>query len=355
MGLGAANAVTLARARELAADCRADLARGINPRDKRDAAREAQKAVPSFGEIADALIASKEGSWRNAKHRQQWRNTLTAYAAALRSMPVDRISTEDVLAALQSIWQTKPETAARLRGRIEAVLDAARARGHIEASAANPARWRGHLDKLLPGARKLNRGHHAAMPFTKVASFIAELRARQGVAPHFLEFIILTAARTGEARGARFAEFDLEAKLWTVPASRMKGHREHRVPLCDRAVEILEELAKVRQSDLVFTGNERGQPLSATATGLLLRHLQAGDVTTHGFRSSFRDWAGECTSFPREVCEAALAHAIGDTTEAAYRRGDALTKRRKLMDAWAQYLSRPRAAHGNVISLPKSA
>jgi integrase len=352
MGLGAANAVTLAKARELAAECRADLAAGINPRDKRDAEREAQKGIPTFGQVADALIEAKEGGWRNAKHRQQWRNTLATYAAALRSKPVDEITTEDVLAALQPIWQAKPETASRVRGRIEAILDAARVRGHIPPNAANPARWRGHLDKLLPRPGKLSRGHHPAMPFAEVPAFMERLRARKGVASLLLEFIILTAARTGEARDARWSEIDLEAKVWTVPASRMKGHREHRVPLCDRAVEIAETLAKVKVSECVFPGNKHGKPLSNMAPDMLLRRMKADAYTTHGFRSSFRDWCGECTAFPREVAEAALAHAIGDKTESAYRRGDALAKRRTLMGAWAEYLSCPRRARDNVIALP---
>jgi integrase len=282
----------------------------------------------------------KEGGWRNAKHRQQWRNTLATYATALRAKPVNEITTEEVLSALQPIWQTKPETASRVRGRIEAVLDAARVRGHIPPNAANPARWRGHLDKLLPRARKLSRGHHPAMPFAEVPAFVEKLRERQGVAALLLEFIILTAARTGEARGARFSEFDLDKKLWTVPAARMKSHREHRVPLCDRAVEIVETLAKVRHSQFVFPGNKRDKPLSNMAPDMLLRRMKTGDITTHGFRSSFRDWAGEETNFPREITEAALAHAIGDKTEAAYRRGDALAKRRKLMEGWASFIKR---------------
>jgi integrase len=355
MGLGAANAVTLARARELAAECRADLAAGINPRDKRDAEREAQKGIPTFGEVADDLIASKEGGWRNAKHRQQWRNTLTAYAAALRSKPVDEITTADVLAALQPIWQVKPETASRVRGRIEAVLDAARVRGHIHANAANPARWRGHLDKLLPRPVKLSRGHHPAMPFAEVPEFMERLRARKGVAALLLEFIVLTAARTGEARDARWSEFDLKAKVWTVPASRMKGHREHRVPLCDRAIEIVDTLEKVKVSEFVFPGNKRGKSLSGMAPDMLLRRMKTGETTTHGFRSSFRDWVGEETHFSHEVAEASLAHVVGDKTEAAYRRGDALAKRRQLMDSWAQYISRPSAVRDNVVALTRGA
>jgi integrase len=349
MGLGAANAVTLAKARELAAECRSALAAGINPRDRRDAEREAQKGIPTFGQVADELIASKEGGWRNAKHRQQWRNTLATYAAMLRPKPVDEITTEDVLAALQSIWQVKPETASRVRGRIEAVLDAARVREHIPPNTANPARWRGHLDKLLAKPKKLSRGHHPAMPFAEVPAFMERLRARRGVAALLLDFIILTTARTGEARDARWCEFDLKGKVWTVPAAKMKAGRDHRVPLCERAVEIVETLKKVAHSDFVFPGNKHGRPLSNMAPDMLLRRMKASQYTVHGFRSSFRDWAGEATTFPREIAEAALAHAIGDETERAYRRGDALAKRRKLMDAWASFVE-PKGA-SNVVSI----
>jgi integrase len=348
MGLGSADAVPLADARNRADEARKCVARGLNPIEQKKEAAKAAAGKPTFGQVADEVIASKESGWRNAKHRQQWRNTLEIYAAPLREKPVDTVGTADILAVLKPIWQPKAETASRLRGRIEAVLDAARANGHIPESTANPARWRGHLDKLLAKPKKLSRGHHPAMPFAEVPAFVDRLRAQKGVAALALEFIILTAARSGEARGARWSEFDLKAKVWKVPASRMKGNREHRVPLCERAVEIVEDLAKVKVSDLVFPGAKPGKPLTNMAPDRLLRRMKADAFTTHGFRSSFRDWAGECTAFPREVAEAALAHAVGDETERAYRRGDALEKRRKLMDAWAQYLSRPRSATDNV-------
>jgi len=354
MGLGSADAVALADARDRADEARRCVARGKNPIEQRKEAAKAAAGKPTFGQVADELIESKESGWRNARHRQQWRNTLETYAAPLREKPVDTVGTADILAVLKPIWQSKAETASRLRGRIEAVLDAARAKGHIPENTANPARWRGHLDKLLPRPGKLNRGHHPAMPFAEVPGFLKRLRERQGVAAWLLEFIILTAARTGEARGARWSEFDLKAKVWTVPASRMKGNRQHRVPLCDRAIEIVEDLAKVKVSDLVFPGNKPCKPLSNKAPDMLLRRMKSDEFTTHGFRSSFRDWAGECTSFPREVAEAALAHAIGDETERAYRRADALAKRRKLMDAWASYLNRPRAEGDNVRPFAKT-
>ena len=347
-GLGSADAVALADARDRADEARRCVARGQNPIERKKEAARAAAGKPTFGQVADELISSKESGWRSARHREQWRSTLEADAGPLREKPVDTIVTADILAVLRPIWQSKSVTASRVRGRIEAVLDAARASGHIPENTANPARWRGHLDKLLAKPQKLAGGHHAAMPFDQVPAFVERLRAQKGVAALLLEFIILTAARRGEARGARWSEFDLKAKIWTVPASRMKGNREHRVPLCERAVEIVEEMAKAKVSDFIFPGTKPGMSLSIMALDMLLRRMKADQFTVHGFRSSFRDWAGECTSFPREVAEAALAHAVGDEVERAYRRGDALEKRRKLMQAWAQYLSRHRSATDNV-------
>jgi integrase len=337
MGLGNLASVSLAKARELAAQCRSDLADGLDPIAQRDVRLARSKGVPTFGQCADELVDAMEAGWRNAKHRDQWRYTLTKFAAAIRSKTVDKITTEDVLSVLQPIWQTRAETASRLRGRIEAVLDAARAKGHIAQNAANPARWRGHLNKLLPKRSRLTRGHYAAMPFADVPAFIERLRQRMAAAALALEFIILTAARSGEALGAQWSEIDMKTKIWTVPASRMKGGRGHRVPLSSRAIEILEEMEKRRVSDFVFPGTKPRRSLSSKAIDMLLRRMKAGNVTTHGFRSSFRDWAGELTGFPREVAEAALAHAVGDEVERAYRRADALEKRRELMAAWANY------------------
>ena len=235
---------------------------------------------------------------------------------------------------LKPLWQTRSETANRLRGRCERVWDFAKARGHC--SGENPFRWRGHLDKLLPKRPLLTRGHHKAMPFADVPAFIGRLRAMQGVAARALEFAILTAARSGEVLGAQWEEIDFQTKLWTVPAGRMKGGREHRVPLSERATLILNELHQARVSDFVFPGFKRGQPLSNMALDAVLRRAKV-DFTVHGFRSSFRDWAGDSTAFARDVVEAALAHAIENKTEAAYRRSDALEKRRRLMAAWATY------------------
>jgi integrase len=329
MGLGPARDVSLARARERATEARQHLIAGIDPL----AIRERQKAL-TFGEAADALVESMSSSWRNEKHRAQWTMTLRVYCAPLRPMPVAEVVTDDILRVLKPLWLTKAETASRLRGRIERVLDFAKARGMR--SGENPARWRGHLDAILPRRAKLTRGHHKALPFDDLPSFMQGLRERGSIAARALEFTILTAARTGEVLGVRWDEIDLEAKCWTVPAHRMKAARAHRVPLSDRAVNILSELAGVRTSDFVFPGLKRGKPLSSMALEMVLRRMRV-DVTVHGFRSAFRDWAGERTSFPREVAEAALSHLVGDAVERAYRRGDALEKRRQLMAAWERF------------------
>src|ERR1700730_7761772 len=244
--------------------------------------------------------------------------------------------------ALEPIWQTKSETASRLRGRIEAVLDWATAREYRKGD--NPARWRGHLDKLLPARSKVRKvEHHPALPFDDLADFIAGLRSQEGIAARALEFLILTATRTGEVIGARWDEVDLGEKIWVVPAARMKAGREHRVPLSGAAMAILEEMEKIRESEFVFTGGERGKPLSNMAMLAVLKRMERGDLTAHGFRSSFRDWAAERTNFPHEVAEMALAHTVGDKVEAAYRRGDLLQKRRQIMDAWARFCATARA------------
>jgi integrase len=299
----------------------------------------------------DDLFAAKSSEWRSAKHRAQWRQTMEVYAKPLRDVPVDEVDTEAVLSVLQAIWQRAPETASRLRGRIEAVLDAARAKGHISRNEANPARWRGHLDKLLPKRQALSRGHFAAMAYSDVPEFIDKLRGRDGMAALALAFVILTAARSGEVLGALWSEIDLGGKVWTIPATRMKAGREHRVPLSGPAVAILERLAGAKTSVFVFPGQRGGKSLSNKAIELVLRRMNVEGVTVHGFRSSFRDWCGNETSFPREICEAALAHVAGDATERAYRRGDALEKRRAVMEAWAQYCEP--AVGGNVISMAR--
>jgi integrase len=345
MGLGSATNVPLADARERAADARRKIAQGLNPIDE----RKRDGGIPTFGEIADDVRETLSAGFRNEKHRAQWKSTLETYAAPLRAKPVDTIATDDVLAVLKPIWTKKAETASRVRGRIEKVLDAAKAKGFREGE--NPARWRGHLDHLLPRPSKLARGHHAAMPYEDVAAFIAKLRKREATSALALELCILTAARSGEILGVRWPEIDLDKKIWTVPADRMKAGREHRVPLSPRALAILRQLAKVRVSDFVFAGRARNKPLSNMAMEMVLRRMKIEGATVHGFRSSFRDWAGNVSNFPREVVETALAHVIGDKAEQAYRRSDALEKRRKLMEAWAAY-GEPKNS-GNVVQMSR--
>jgi integrase len=334
MGLGSAASVPLADAREKAASARRKIAQGLNPVDE----RKRDNGIPTFGEMADTVREALAAGFRNEKHKAQWKMTLETYAGPLRSKPVDTILTDDVLAVLKPIWTTKAETASRVRGRIEKVLDAAKAKGFRETD--NPARWRGHLDHLLPKRPKLSRGHHAAMPYEEVAGFIAKLRDSNSLAAQALELCILTAARSGEILRIRWAEVDLDKKIWTVPASRMKAGREHRVPLSSRAVAILHKLQKLRSADFVFPGQARNKPLSDMAMEMVLRRMKLENVTVHGFRSSFRDWAGNETSYPRDLIETALAHVIGDKAEQAYRRSDALDKRRKLMEAWSNYCAK---------------
>lgn len=342
MGLGSASSVPLVDAREKAASARRKIAQGLNPIDERNR----DGGIPTFGEMADDVRETLSAGFRNAKHRAQWKSTLETYAAPLRGKPVDTIATDDVLAVLKPIWTTKAETASRVRGRIEKVLDAAKAKGFREGE--NPARWRGHLDHLLPKPPKLARGHHPAMPYEEVAGFLAELRKREATSAMALELCILTAARSGEILGLRWPEIDFDKKIWTVPADRMKAGREHRVPLSSRAVAILRQLEKLKAGDFVFAGQARNRPLSNMAMEMVLRRMKIEDATVHGFRSSFRDWAGNVSSFPREVVETALAHVIGDKAEQAYRRSDALEKRRKLMEAWAGYCEKK---PGNIVQI----
>jgi integrase len=350
LGLGSADVVSLAEARQAAHEARKLSKAGISPVAEKQRVKKAEaaaKAKPTFGKIADALIATKQSESRNERHRAQWRQTLQVDAAALYPIPVDQIDTQAVLAVLTPLWQAKPETASRLRGRIEAVLNAAKAKKHR--SGENPATWRHHLEYLLPKRQKID-SHHAALPYDDVPAFVAKLRAIDSVAALALEFCILTAARSGEVLGARWSEIDIAAKVWTVPAERMKTAKEHRVPLADRALEILEKLSKARVDEFVFPGAIRGRSVSATAMRNCVSRLAADGATIHGFRSSFRDWCGEETHYPREIAEAALAHVTGDQVERAYRRGDALEKRRSLMQAWAAYLTAPAAAD-NVVPL----
>lgn len=353
-GLGSTGTVSLAQARDLADAARLALKNGKDPLAAEPVAPVVDK--PTFGEAAGEYVKAMAPGWRNPKHIDQWRTTLgineadasklrinvaaekahKAALASLRALPIDAVETEHVLAVIAPIWKEKPETASRLRGRIEAVLAAASAKG--QRSSVNPAQWRNHLDRLLPKRRKLSRGHHAAMPFPDVPALMKRLASLKSPSACALRFTVLTAARSGETFGATWQEFDLESAVWTVPADRMKGGREHRVPLSPSAVAVLEEISRVgRVPDaFIFFGRNTHKPLSNMAMDMVVRRLKL-DVTVHGFRSSFRDWCRETTSFPREVAEAALAHLVGDETERAYRRGDALAKRRELMDAWAAF------------------
>ncbi|PSC03855.1 integrase [Alsobacter soli] len=355
MGLGAAPGrdrpgVSLADARRKAEDARRLLSQGVDPLGAKQEAKAAVKPIriPTFKEVADGLIESLRPGWRSEKHASQWEATLDAYAAKLQPMPVNAIATEHVLEALRPIWNEKPETARRVRGRIEAVLAAATAHGHR--SGANPAQWRHHLDKLLAKRPKLSRGHHAAMPYDEVPAFVARLREAGSVSALALEFTILTAARSGEVLGAEWSEIDMEKSLWSVPAGRMKSGRRHTVPLSQAALEVLRKVRLVAEGAAVFPGpRDRRRGMSNMALEMTLRRMKVDDVTVHGFRSSFRDWAGDHTAFPRELLETALAHTIRDETERAYRRGDALEKRRQLMAAWADFCAQTQVK--NVVPL----
>jgi integrase len=346
-GLGPLGVVGLAEARQKAIEARRLIFDGKDPIEARRASRAAQAKAVTFREAAEAYIAAHQPGWRSGKHLRQWTQSLADYAyPVLGDMKMDAIETTDVLRALAPVWTEKPVSAGRIRNRIELVLDAAKARGLR--SGENPAAWRGHLDKLLPSRARVHRvEHHAAMQYREVAGLMSELRQDEGGAARALEFLILTATRSGEAPGATWDEVSVGEKLWTIPGSRMKSGREHRVPLSDAAVAIVEKMAAIRSNNFVFAGRLHGRPLSGEAMKHVLRRIGRANVTIHGFRSAFRDWAGNETNVAREVAEAALAHAVGDASKQAYRRSDALEKRHKLMDAWAQFLET--SARGQVI------
>jgi integrase len=358
MGLGPLHTVSLADAREKARECRRLRLQGKDPIEERQVDRaaarlDAAKAI-TFKECAEAYIDAHKAAWRNAKHAYQWPATLKAYVYPhFGAVSAQSVDVGLVMKALEPLWKTKPETASRVRGRIESIIDWATARGYRRGE--NPARWRGHLENLLPNRRKVQRvQHYAALPYNEIGAFMAELRQQEGVAARALEFTILTAARTGEVIGAKWEEINIADRLWIVPAARMKAGKEHRVPLSDAAISILEKMCAIRPSDFVFAGGRRGRPLSGMAMLMLLRRMARGDLTVHGFRSTFRDWAAECTAFPAEVAEMALAHAVSNRVEAAYRRGDMFQKRRQLADAWASFCGSP-AAGGDVVPLRVSA
>ncbi len=340
MGLGSAakGQVSLARARELAGEARSLLASGVSPLAAKRTAQSAAASITTFGEVADTYVEAMSPQWRNAKHRAQWVMTLTHYAEPLRATDISAITTDDVVAVLKPLWTQIPETAERLRGRIEAVLDSAKARGLR--SGENPARWRGHLALILPKRQRLTRGHHAALPYRNIPAFIKRLRQSDSIAALALEFCIFTAARSNEILGAKWQEFNPKTKIWVIPADRMKAGKEHRIPLSPRAMAILRSLRGAKTGPFVFEGNKPKQPLSSMAMAMQLRRLGRTDITVHGFRSSFRDWVWEETEFPHELAEQALAHTIQNKAEAAYRRGDALERRRAMMNAWADFCER---------------
>ena len=361
LGLGALDTIAPREAREAAAECRRLRLQGIDPIERRKTTQAAAKAAGAnamtFDQCAARYMKAHASSWRNPKHRQQWTNTLTTYVTPVfGNVLVQVIDVALVTKALEPIWNEKPETASRVRGRVEVILDWATARGHRQGD--NPARWRGHLDKLLPAPAKVRKvKHHPALPYVEIGAFMVDLRALHGIAARALEFTILTAARTGEAIGAKWDEIDLQAKVWTVPEDRMKGGCEHRVPLSTSARALLRAMREVRQNDYIFPGDREGKPLSNMAMLEQVRRMneqrsavgepkwidprQGKEIVPHGFRSCFRDWSAERTNFPNHVVEMALAHAIGDDVEAAYRRGELFNKRVALMSAWEIACARP--------------
>ena len=351
MGLGPAHTITLKAARERARRAREQLLDGIDPLEARRAQQAAAATAMTFAQCAQAYFEQHEARWKNRKHRAQFLSTIQTYAYPLiGSRPVSSIDTPAVLRVLEQpiaadrgypagqFWASRPETANRVRGRIETVLDWASVRG--QRSGDNPARWKSHLDQVLPGRGQIAKvEHHAALPYSELPAVMAALAIRPGTAARALQFLILTAARTGEVIGARWSELDLDNQLWSIPAGRMKGGREHRVPLSAAAVALLRSLPTEDNNEFVFIGSATGTALSDMAMTAVLRRMGHTAITVHGFRSTFRDWAAEVSHFPNHVVEMALAHAIGDKVEAAYRRGDLFAKRRELMTAWAEFCS----------------
>ncbi|MER9277628.1 integrase arm-type DNA-binding domain-containing protein [Mesorhizobium sp. M0522] len=345
MGLGDVNTFSLQEARKRAREARQKVADGIDPIEERKEKKSTHRADEAkritFKQASERYIASQKAGWKNAKHADQWKNTLEKYAwPFIGDLPVAKVETAHIHQILDPIWKTRTETASRVRGRVESVLDWATVRG-FRPKGDNPARWRGHLDKTLPARAKVAKvQHHAAMPYDELPAFMTRLRSMDSISARALEFTVLTAVRTGEAIGATEDEFDFQKKLWTIPAERMKADRPHRVPLSDRAIAILKSVPREADSHYIFPGARKGKPLSNMAMLELLRGMDGIEgLTVHGFRSTFRDWAAERSNFPREVAEAALAHILSDKTEAAYQRGDMLEKRRRLMTAWAGYCS----------------
>lgn len=354
IGLGPYPEVSLANARDAAREHRKKVRDGIDPLQERQQARAALRVErtksKTFKDCAEAYVEAHKAGWKNDKHIKQWSATLETYAyPKLGALPVAAIDTALVQEVLRPIWGTKTETASRLRGRIESVLDWAKVNGYREGE--NPARWRGHLDKLLPARNKVQKvEHHAALPYAEIGAFMVDLRKRDGISARALEFSVLCASRSGEVRNATWAEFDLVGKVWTVPGERMKAGKEHRVPLSDAAVALLKALPRVKGSDHVFPA-PRGGALSDMALTAVLKRMERNGLTQHGFRSTFRDWAGETTAYPREVIEHALAHQLKDKAEAAYQRGDLLTKRARLMSDWAKFCATVAKPGTNVVAI----
>jgi integrase len=344
--LGPFPELTLAEAREKHAALRKSVVvdRADPLAEKRGAkTMRAVKAVPTFGDMADAYVQTQEATWRNAKHRYQWRQTLTDYCGPIRGLPVDQIATADVLTVLKPLWTRAPETASRLRGRIQTVIEAAQALGHIPEDKANPARWKGHLDHLLAPPKKLGvRGHHKAMPYDQLPEFVSRLRVSDNMAALALEFLILTATRTGETLGMQWDEIDRDNAIWSIPSLRMKTHEEFSVPLSERALAILADARRMARKEstadrLVFFGVIPKRPLSNMALSMLLRRMNI-DVTVHGFRTSFRTWASEIGHVEFEIAESCLSHRVGNSVSRAYNRSNLLERRRPVMAAWANYV-----------------
>ena len=339
MGLGPAGTggVKLAAARDAAEACRALIRQGVDPIDARKAERS--RGGKTFREVAEALHAAQKDGWRSEKTRTQWLASLERHCTPIWTMNVADIEIADVVKVLKPIWTTKSETAGKVRSRIQAVLDAAKHKGMIPEDRSNPAQWRGVLSFELSQRPTLQRGHFKSMPFSEVAAFVAALRARPATAARCLEFLILNASRSAEALGARWSEIDLSTKLWTIPGHRMKEAKPHVVPLSTRAINILTEMEMLRadSSPFVFPGTKAGRPLSSMALEMLMRRMKS-EFTVHGFRATFRTWAGDCTTHPREVAELALAHAVGNEVERSYNRGTALERRRVLMNQWSAFV-----------------
>jgi len=348
MGLGPVHTLTLAEARERATEARKLRLDGIDPiahkRERKAALAAADAKQMTFRQCAEGFMRDNSAGWTNPKHRMQWETTLAKHVyPTLGSLPVSAIDTPLVLKVLKPLWERTPETASRVRGRIENILGWATV--HHYRSGDNPARWNGLLEHALPARSKVARvEHHAALPYVEIPAFMSKVRQNTSTGARALEFIVLTAARLGEAINATWDEVDLAVRVWTIPAERMKAAREHRVPLSDAAIRLLRQMSAIRHSDYVFPGARAGRPVGENTPVRLAKEAAGADITVHGLRSSFRDWAAERTSFPREVAEMALAHTIPNAVEAAYRRGDLFDKRRRLMDAWAEFCTRQSSA-----------